>query len=303
MQSVVIELANMRVAAVAMLVAGARDIRCGGELRTRVHVAPERRRRCAAARRLGLLSDERAIIEDVQIKSRCLGAIVVLSVAATAFAIVPVAAVTLPGDTMLVTSTIQLGGGAGRQVWWYSGDGTTGVVTNYSASGQVEDIEKIVYSAPGDFLDHTDTVLFPQQSSWAVDVIKSGCSTATCDASEWLYPSPPLTAKLLASHEMQLVGRSKTIDGVKVRAVETTPKIGTVSAVVGWVDPTNDEIVQYQIDASQAPQIYKWVRASKSTNRHLDVSIPHGYTKLSAECAAPVGHPILPDLGANDPCR
>jgi hypothetical protein len=238
----------------------------------------------------------------MEVRLRLLVAIVLMPLAGLLFSPLPVAAVSLPGDTMVATSTVQLSGGRGTQVWWYSGDETTGVVTNYSASGQVESIEKIVFRVHDHFLDHTDTALFPQQSSWAVDVVMSHCGTTDCDPGDWLYPSPSDTAHLISIHQLHLVGRSTTINGVQARELVSTAGVAAISQGVGWINPVNDEIIESDVPPNAPAQSFKWERASKATRAHLAVAIPRGFVEVSALCAAPEGQLIPPGLGGRDPC-
>jgi hypothetical protein len=97
------------------------------------------------------------------------------AVAATTMLLVPIAfgagaaSATSAGssDTQIATMTGGLSPEGDAQTWWYSENGTTGVVTNLNAAGQVESVEKIVYSVHHDRLVHTNTVVFPAEEAWA----------------------------------------------------------------------------------------------------------------------------------------
>lgn len=108
------------------------------------------------------------------------------------------------------------------QISWYSGDGTTAVVTTENAAGQVISVEKDQFSIHGDIFTNAHTVLFPEQKAWVTWHQSSSCTA--CHDDNFIYPSPTMLARFLASHEMTVTGQPETIDGRT--AVEAIPTSG-----------------------------------------------------------------------------
>jgi hypothetical protein len=176
------------------------------------------------------------------------------------------------------------------RISWYSGDGTTAVFTTENATGQVTSIEKIEYSLHDHRRSIVQTVLFPEQRAWATFDHSSIC-LSDCYVDNFLYASPTLTARLLASHQLVIVGQPQTIDGRT--AVEVT---SPSSGVVAWVNPTKDEVLTYQFGPSAPVQTFNWLPATRANLDKLRLNAPRGYKRAASSCAD-TSNPIPPGSG------
>jgi hypothetical protein len=193
----------------------------------------------------------------------------------------------------VATSTQVYRGGASAGdtlISWYSADGTTAVFTTENNAGQVVSVERTAYSLHDAVRTVVNTVLFPEQKAWATFHQSSGCSTG-CYIDNLLYPSPTLTARLLASHQLVLSGRSQTMDGQTVVEV-TSPSSGAVA----WMRPTTDEVLTFQSGPSAPLQTFGWLPATRANLDKLKLSVPRGYKKAASSCAAGLD-PIPPGSG------
>jgi hypothetical protein len=179
------------------------------------------------------------------------------------------------------------------QISWYSADGTTAVVTTLNPAGQVLSVERDQYSIQGDEFTNLHTVLFPEQKAWATWHHSSYCSG--CHDDNFIYPSPTLNARLLASHQLVLSGQTQTIDGQTATEV-TSPSSGAVA----WMSPTTDEVLTFQSGPSAPVQTFRWLPATRANLNKLKLNVPRGYKEATSSCAEGV-NPLPP--GTISGCR
>ena len=188
----------------------------------------------------------------------------------------------------VATSVQVLASGRGTLKSWYSSSGTTDVQEVISPTGVVTSIERDVYAVHDGRFGDTHTVLFPVQRDWATESTSSACET-TCYADAYEYPSPSLIRRLLADHELKIVGAPTTIDGRtvgKIVSVPATPgALNTGPQTQGWVDPRNDEVVRFSGDGPTVTT-YTWLPGTPANLAHLDLTIPAGYSQVAGTYAA-----------------
>jgi hypothetical protein len=179
------------------------------------------------------------------------------------------------------------------QISWYSADGTTAVVTTENTAGQIVSVERDQYSIHGDVFTNAHTVLFPEQKAWATWHQLSYCSG--CHDDNFIYPSPTLNARLLASHQLVLSGQSQT-NGGQTAVEVTSPSNGAVA----WMSPTTDEVLTFQSGPSAPVQTFRWLPATRANLNKLKLNVPRGYKEVTSSCAEGVD-PLPP--GTISGCR
>jgi hypothetical protein len=172
------------------------------------------------------------------------------------------------------------------QISWYSADGTTAVFTTENTAGQILSVERDQYSIHGDESTNVHTVLFPEQKAWATWHQSNYCSD--CHDDNFIYPSPTLNARLLASHQLVLSGQRQTIDGQTAVEV-TSPSTGAVA----WMSPTTDEVLTFQPGPSAPVQTFRWLPATRANLNKFKLSVPRGYKEATSSCAEGV-NPLPP---------
>jgi hypothetical protein len=177
------------------------------------------------------------------------------------------------------------------QISWYSADGTTAVITTENTAGQIVSVERDQYSIHGDVFTNAHTVLFPAQKAWATWHQSSYCSG--CHDDNFIYPSPTLNARLLASLQLVLSGQAQTIDGQT--AVEVT---SPSSGAVAWMRPTTDEVLP--AGPSAPVQTFHWLPATRANLNKLKLNVPRGYKEATSSYAESV-NPLPP--GTISGCR
>lgn len=186
----------------------------------------------------------------------------------------------------VVSMTFVNAAGA-RYVYWFSGDGTTGVVTATAASGVEEGAERLAYRVVGRDLERMDTTVYPGSELWASDTILSGCSGA-CYDNIWLFPSPSEIKRLLSDHQLVATSHHERLDGRQVLEVGS-PVLGEPARIelgtAQWIDPSSDEIVQADL-LPHRPYTYQWLPATAGNLAHLELPVPAGYTRAPDSCAA-----------------
>ena len=184
----------------------------------------------------------------------------------------------------VATTTHVLPSDAGAVKSWYSTSGRIQVQERIGPTGVVTRIDRYAYSVADNRLVITHTVVFPALSDWATVTTSSECAL-TCYADNWLYLSPSLIHRGLANHELKIVGSPTTIDGRNVVEVMSAPQIpGAASAgglIKAWMDPVNDEVIQFNDGIPGAQATYTWLPGTPANLAHLSLNIPASYRQVS----------------------
>jgi len=168
----------------------------------------------------------------------------------------------------------------GKELGWYSSDGTRELLETVSPSGQIDDINQRVATLTGGDSVQNSIDVYPSTHLWTTHVYRVQCPPCAESSTPvfWKYQYLPIPQFFqgAASKFLHVIEGPKSFDGQ--RAVE-------LGAVGGggrfWISTATDQVIEKITPIQAGGQMvtsYRWLRATNANLALLHAAIPAGYS-------------------------